>query len=314
MTWQPKVSIGVPLYNAEGHVATALGSLAAQTHPNLEIVVSDNHSTDGTYAACLAFAQRNPLVRVFQQPRNIGAIGNFNYVLAQATGKFFLWAAHDDLRDPTYVAECVAALDRQPSANVAQSQVRLMDQRGRMLETVYRKELSDDADPIARFDAVLNTHWWTHVIYGLFRRDFLVRANGYPRLVGGDKVLVANAVLVHGVAYVDRPLFTYKVDVDDHGQQLEKKSWYVSPRATTSFVARHFPYTDVLLGYLRVMANSSLGALAKGQALAHLARWYGVEIAMMKNLEKLSMAFPRLRAGTALPRRLLRNLRHRKMV
>jgi glycosyltransferase involved in cell wall biosynthesis len=115
MTEAPLVSIGLPVRNGEAGIFRALQSLTGQTWKNLEIVVSDNASTDGTVALVEAVAARDPRVRLIRQARDIGMMANFHAVAAAARGKFFLWAAHDDTRDPDYVRVLMTAMATQPA-------------------------------------------------------------------------------------------------------------------------------------------------------------------------------------------------------
>lgn len=115
MTAAPLVSIGLPVRNGEAGILRALQSLTAQTWPNLEIVVSDNASTDGTVALVQQVVARDPRVRLICQERDIGMMANFHAVAAEARGDYFLWAAHDDTRDADYVRVLMAAMATQPA-------------------------------------------------------------------------------------------------------------------------------------------------------------------------------------------------------
>jgi GT2 family glycosyltransferase len=75
---RPRVSIGVPVFNGARHLASCLDSLLAQTYDDLEIVVSDNASTDDTAAICSAYSRHDERIRYIRQQRNIGAAANYN--------------------------------------------------------------------------------------------------------------------------------------------------------------------------------------------------------------------------------------------
>lgn len=110
----PKVSVGVPVFNGAMTIARAIESLTAQTYRNLEIVISDNASTDATESVCRALAAGDPRVRYVRQPRNIGAASNFRAVLDLALGDYFLWAAADDWRSPDFIELNVSFLEAHP--------------------------------------------------------------------------------------------------------------------------------------------------------------------------------------------------------
>jgi glycosyltransferase involved in cell wall biosynthesis len=96
----PKVSIGMPVYNGEPFIREALDSLLAQTFTDFELIISDNASTDGTEAICREYAAKDDRIRYVRQPENRGALANFQFVLDEAVGEYFMWAAADDIRAP----------------------------------------------------------------------------------------------------------------------------------------------------------------------------------------------------------------------
>jgi glycosyltransferase involved in cell wall biosynthesis len=106
----------MPAWNAEQFIVPVLESLAAQTYPNLQVLISDDASTDRTAAICEEFVARHPNFRLIRQPRNLGWIGNVNALLSAADGKYFFFAFHDDWPMPAYVERLVDALESNPRA------------------------------------------------------------------------------------------------------------------------------------------------------------------------------------------------------
>ena len=107
----PRVSIGFPVRNAGPGVAGALEALLSQDFADFEVIISDNASTDQTPLVCDAFARMDRRIRVERQPRNLGLNRNFDHVSSRARGELFMWVAHDDRHDPSFIRRCVAALD-----------------------------------------------------------------------------------------------------------------------------------------------------------------------------------------------------------
>jgi glycosyltransferase involved in cell wall biosynthesis len=128
MSAQPLVSVGVPTYNRPRHLARALQSLMNQTYRNLEIIVSDNCSPDsGVETVAREAMGRDPRIRYVRQSANIGAVENFQYVLMQAGGKYFCWAADDDLCNAQFVEKLVACLEAHPDLVLAACDVEALD-------------------------------------------------------------------------------------------------------------------------------------------------------------------------------------------
>ena len=77
---QPRLSIGVPVFNGERFLAAAIQSALDSSFSDFELIISDNGSTDGTEAIARGFAERDPRVRYLRNATNIGPIANFNRV------------------------------------------------------------------------------------------------------------------------------------------------------------------------------------------------------------------------------------------
>lgn len=119
------LSIGVPVYNGGSAFGHVLGDLLAQTHRDLELIVSDNASTDETERICREVAARDLRVRYIRQPVNIGPVPNFELLLREARGRYFMWAAADDRWEPEFVAANLEVLERDPGVVSSVSRVRM---------------------------------------------------------------------------------------------------------------------------------------------------------------------------------------------
>ncbi len=110
------VTIGIPTYNRADLVLTAIQRLLAQDLANVEILVSDNASEDGT-AARLA-ELHDPRLRVFIQQENLGPLGNFDFLLAQSQGEFFILHQDDDFLHGSFLSALAQAHRLAPDLEV----------------------------------------------------------------------------------------------------------------------------------------------------------------------------------------------------
>ena len=92
----PLVSIGLPTYNGDKRIGSTILAILNQNYPNLEVIISDNCSSDTTEAVCTELCKKNKAIHYFRQKENIGIISNYEFVLRQASGDFFMWVADDD--------------------------------------------------------------------------------------------------------------------------------------------------------------------------------------------------------------------------
>ncbi|MCC6007831.1 MAG: glycosyltransferase [Rhodobacteraceae bacterium] len=114
----PRVSIGMPVHNGARYLRGAVESFLAQSFTDFELIISDNASTDRTEAIAREFARNDPRIRYIRQARNIGAVANFAFVLHEARGEFFQWAAHDDLYAKKFLEATVSVMDEYNEAGL----------------------------------------------------------------------------------------------------------------------------------------------------------------------------------------------------
>lgn len=107
----PKVSIGMPVYNGEPFIREALDSLLAQTFTDFELIISDNCSTDATAEIIKEYVAKDSRIRYVPQSENRGAEANFEFVLNEAVGEYFMWAAADDRWEPDFIKFTALVLD-----------------------------------------------------------------------------------------------------------------------------------------------------------------------------------------------------------
>jgi glycosyltransferase involved in cell wall biosynthesis len=191
----PRVSIGVPVYNGEAHLASALDSLLGQSLEDIELILSDNHSTDATEAICRDYASHDPRVRYYRNERNYGASWNFNRVLALATGRYFKWASSNDVHAPIYLERCAAVLDARPEVILCYPKTRIIDEGGAVI-----RDFEDNLDlpwPQAtrRFIEFLGRVRLCNAVFGLIRPEILRRTGTLGSYPGADVVLLGELSL-----------------------------------------------------------------------------------------------------------------------
>jgi glycosyltransferase involved in cell wall biosynthesis len=119
----PLVSVGLPVYNGVQTVETVIRSVLSQTHERLELVISDNASSDGTEEVCRDLAARDRRIVYHRQSRNVGLLNNFIEVIRRARGTFFRWIGDDDWLAPQYVSRCVETLAGDPRLILVTTQI-----------------------------------------------------------------------------------------------------------------------------------------------------------------------------------------------
>ena len=120
------VSVIIPHWNAVHHLPTCLDSLRSQTYPRVEVIVSDNGSSDGSLEL---LASDYAWVRVLPLGENRGFAGACNAGMRAARGEFVVLLNNDTEADSRWVEEIVAAFERHPEAGLVASKMLLFDRR-----------------------------------------------------------------------------------------------------------------------------------------------------------------------------------------
>lgn len=149
MSQMPLISVGIPTYNRPEGLKIALEQVLKQTYQNLEIIISDNCSEQSQLVGQIVdeFKKRNPSIAYHRQSVNIGSLRNFNFLVRQAKGEFFLWVADDDFIEDRYIENLYENFKKNPDISISMSAYDVNDMMTvphiKSNLTPYLKELSD---------------------------------------------------------------------------------------------------------------------------------------------------------------------------
>lgn len=213
----PKVSIGMPVYNGEEFLRKKMDSLLSQTFTDFELIISDNASTDSTPLICKEYLQKDKRIRYTKQEKNMGVIWNFNFVLQQARGRYFLWTAADDIILPHFLEKNVIVLETKKNFVGSISKLRInrdfqdpFEKEKKILKKMGLVFRPLDRSPIIgtyeeRIRSYLKKLPW-HMIYAIFRTDKLRDSVVHKSFVGNDAAVVLNILKFGDMNVVDDEL------------------------------------------------------------------------------------------------------------
>jgi glycosyltransferase involved in cell wall biosynthesis len=182
--------------------------IRAQTHRNLDIILCDNASTDATQEICVRAAEADSRIRYIRHARNLGPAANFNAGLELKRGDFFMWAAHDDEKLPEFVSECLAALQRHPSAAMACSTTVLVTAKGEQLHRPYPEAIASD-DLAERLRAFVSDTQ-VFAFYGLYRSSVVDDIGPADAWLDADRRYLIKAIIRGPFEVVPKPLFRFR--------------------------------------------------------------------------------------------------------
>jgi hypothetical protein len=323
----PKVSVGLPVYNGENHLASALDSLLKQTFVDFEMVISDNASTDRTEQICRQYAACDSRIRYYRAADNHGIAWNFNRTFELARGEYFRWHAHDDVCAPTLLARCVAQLDADPAAVLSYARTKVIDYRGEPLpqdpanwrppvaqsggdEAAGGRDIRglDSPHPHRRYSGVLLQTVWCLESYGLMRSS-AVRTTGKLRpYCGAEKVFLAEMALRGKMLEVPATLFLprrhsaqYTMLATGSAQQCSVKPLWKKARLP---IPRQVRST---FGYLGLIPQAPISFFSRCRCLTVLLR-YVFQVSKWKRIavntladENITDGYLQVQEGTKRP-------------
>jgi glycosyltransferase involved in cell wall biosynthesis len=276
---QPRVSIGLPVYNGERYVGEAIEGVLAQTFSDFELVISDNASTDGTREICEHFARNDARVRYSRSRENLGVAPNFNrcFTLARPT-EYFKWITYDDLMSDDFLERCIEALDADARASVAFPAMVTADAEGNVIGRQLREDLSLlEGEPGRRAQRLIEYGleapdiYWT--VYGLMRRSAIEQTELHGSYIASDQVLLFQLALTGKFVQVPGALFTRRTHPDawtmKTGRTPKSDAVWFGAQSRSGVVLPHW----TLLGrHLRTIIRGGLPLHERARCLRAVGR------------------------------------------
>ncbi|MGB4227549.1 MAG: glycosyltransferase family 2 protein [Candidatus Dechloromonas phosphoritropha] len=246
----PKVSIGLPVYNGERFLQAAIESLLGQKYTDFELIISDNGSTDLTESICRRYAENDTRVRYTRSESNHGASWNYNRVFELASGRYFKWAAHDDICRADFLGKCVEVLDLDSSVVLCMTRAADVDEYGALMRSTSMRGRGMDARAHVRFRDLVAMAYQCEEVFGLIRRDVLGRTGLIGPYSDSDRVLLAELGLHGRFQEVADELFLHRVHSSSSVEQFpgrHHRTLWFDQSASLRIV---FPYWRQLKEYL----------------------------------------------------------------
>ncbi|MEV7009730.1 glycosyltransferase family 2 protein [Streptosporangium sp. NPDC051022] len=260
------VSIGLPVRNGAERLEGVIRSVLAQDHRNIELLICDNASTDGTEEICRELARSDERIVYRRHPENIGLLNNFIYAGRNGRGTFFRWIGDDDRLEPHYVSRSLQEFAKDERLILVATQMSYTDPDGTVRTSAYDGTglLSDD--PVDRFAEMLRilneTHLMIDPLYSLMRRESVVHI---PRrnMLREDEVFATKLALAGPWGHVDEVLA--------HRHWKHESMNVVSSRLGVPGWQVHFSTTLQYLEMLRWLREADLRLTEEQQRRARAA-------------------------------------------
>jgi GT2 family glycosyltransferase len=217
-TGLPRVSVALCVYNGERYLPVQLDSLLAQEDIDLEVVVVDDCSTDGSLALLRRYAQRDGRIRVHSNEVNLGHLRSFEKCMALCSHALIAPCDQDDVWHPRKLAKLAEAIG---DADMSYCNSAYIDGEGRPLGRCISDDLKHmhaGRDPLKYcFQNTVSGHAL------LVRREVFDDALPFPDMLYHDWWLAMRAASGKGVVYLDEPLVQFRRHVSAFSPLGKKK-------------------------------------------------------------------------------------------
>ena len=262
------------MYNSARWLGQSIESILGQTFRDLELVISDNASTDGSFEIAQGYAQRDHRVRVFRNPVNVGVDRNYSLVVGYARGEYFKWASSNDLCDLTLIEKCVRVLDTSPDVGLCYPRTKLFVDTPAQGEEYTIGIQTVDEDPLARFRYVLEHIGLNNAINGLIRTNVLRRTSLIRPYYASDVTLLAEIALRSKILELPELLFFRRFD-QTSATALQDAITFRKSHFPTAGFGMLFQKWRRCWGYVSAVLRADLTPSQRLRGLTYVGkRWY----------------------------------------
>ena len=178
----PLITVIITTYNRVNLLEKAILSVIRQTYKNLEIIISDNHSEDGTEELCKKYAKTDSRIKYFRQEKNIGMPANTNFAHSKSNGEYTHVLCDDDWLDEDFIEKSYEEIRKNPEFNYICPTVKLYDGDNNFLSEAKKINLSCSkiSDRIKNYVYAAKNH--SSITNGLMKNDVtkaMLEEDGY---------------------------------------------------------------------------------------------------------------------------------------
>lgn len=225
---EPLVSIIIPMYNQRADYLTAcLDSALSQTYSNIEVVISDNHSTNDA-PKILDKYRSYPNFKIIKPDTHLGLIDNFKFAADAANGEYITFLSSDDILFSTCIQKVASPLINNKSLSYAYCENAIINEKGEQQFTVRGNKLKTNNYTKKFIANRMYNHSEYWMIGGIIRRENYQKIKFVNDIIAGDWTMGFQLLKFGNVGYVNETLSAIRI----HEREGEAKSEYNLRRLT----------------------------------------------------------------------------------
>lgn len=204
MITKPLVSVAMATYNGENYLREQLSSILSQTYSNLEIIITDDASTDGTLAILRDFQEKNNSIKILSNPINLGINSSFERSIKNSRGEFIAMSDQDDIWETDKIESLMNAIENEDAIF---SDSELVNKNGSPLN-IKISSLVNLQSFHSGLPFLMGPCLPGHTL--LLQGDFARYILPIPRVIMYDRWISYCAGANNGIKYLPKPLVKYR--------------------------------------------------------------------------------------------------------
>lgn len=227
MNNNPLVTIGIPVYNEGKFIRKTISSALNQTYTNIEIIISDNCSSDSTYDIILENFITDDRLKLIRQKDNLGPVKNFEFVLKEAKGEYFMWLGGHDTIHPDFIKTSLDIHFKNPKSSLVYFNRLMLDENYNNISSIKLPSINSgslsQASRALKVYKSLNDCTHIHGVWRLNLREKIVFAD----TIGPDH-LILFILAINGTMHEIPLNYYFRVNNRDKENSDEANNRYLS--------------------------------------------------------------------------------------
>jgi len=260
----PIVSIIMPVYNAREYVAESIDSIRSQTIKRWELLIIDDHSTDGSWKILQDYAKRDKRIQLFRNRTNLGLVKSLNKIIPYTKGEFVARMDADDISLPNRLKKQIALLRKQPELVACGGQEYIIDTNG-----VNIAEKHFPTNPKSCYQLIANIMVIQPPV--LMARGDIFRTLQYDNhIFKNDDISIHFKLLQHGkFSNVKDIIFKYRRREDSLTHKNPKRVYFLALLVRLNAIYR-YGYRPTILNSIVAIAETAVVAVLPRAAIVGL--------------------------------------------
>jgi len=193
---KPILTIGIPVYNESKYLTKTIESAINQSFGNIRILIADNCSLDNSFEIMKSFAAKDNRIEIIRHNQNLGALKNFQYLLINASTKYFMWLGGHDIIPEDYAYNLINQILLNRDSVMSFGSVNNIDNNENIVD-FYQYNFNEELisfDYFERVYSLIKNLEDCTLIQGVFLTDVLIKSFFDKPCLGVDHIILAKAI------------------------------------------------------------------------------------------------------------------------